>query len=200
MRRTALPLALLTAGLATLALSAAAQQPYTPPPPPGRSYAPPPPDRSYAPSPPADRSYTPPPADESDASPGPGQGYGPPGPPTPAMIDQNLSNLHNRLMLAPNQEPAWRAFFDAMHQQAQQMQAASSRMAAQVSSTAPERFTQMAQVMQQGASSMNGVARALASLYATLNASQRATIESEFPAQGGARPTPGMAGGGPPLR
>src|SRR5689334_9688284 len=89
----------------------------------------------------AQQSYSPPPP--------PNRSYAPPGPPSAATIDQNLANLHNRLMLAPDQEPAWRAFFDAMHQQAQQMQAASSRMAAQVSTTAPERFAQMAQVMQQ---------------------------------------------------
>jgi hypothetical protein len=140
----------------------------------------------------AQQSYAPPPP--------PNRSYAPAGPPSAATIDQNLSNLHNRLMLAPEQEPAWRAFFDAMHQQAQQMQAASARMAAQVSTTAPERFAQMAQVMQQGASSMNGVAQALGSLYATLNDNQRAMIESEFPARGGPRTAPDVARGGPPLR
>ena len=162
MSRTALSLALITAGCLALAGHAAAQQAYTPPPS----------DRSYA----------------------------PPGPPSPAMIDQNLSNLHNRLMLNPEQEPAWRAFFDAMHQQAQQMQGATSRMAAQVSITAPERFAQMAQAMQQGAASMNRVAQALGSLYATLDANQRSIVENEFAARGTPRPGPGMAGGGPPLR
>jgi len=140
----------------------------------------------------AQQSYSPPPgADRS---------YAPPGPPSPGVIDQNLSNLHNRLMLTPEQEPAWRAFFDAMHSQATQMQAVGSRMSAQVSTTAPERFAQMAQAMQQGASSMNGVAQALGALYASLNPDQRAIVEAEFPARGGARPSPGMAGGGPPLR
>ena len=139
-------------------------------------------------------------AQQSYAPPVPERSYAPPSPPSAATIDQNLTNLHNRLMLALDQEPAWRAFFETMHQQAQQMQAASSRMAAQTSSTAPERFAQMAQVMQQGASSMNAVAQALASLYARLNANQRAIVENEFPARGGARPGPGMASGGPPLR
>jgi hypothetical protein len=138
----------------------------------------------------AQQSYGPPPGAERN--------YAPPGPPSAAMIDQKLSSLHNRLMLTPQQETAWRGFFDAMHQQAEQMQAAGARMAAQVSTTAPERFAQMAQAMQHGAASMNGAAQALGALYATLTPGQQAIIENEFPAPGGARP--GMAGGGPPLR
>jgi protein CpxP len=142
----------------------------------------------------AQQSYAPPPGAQ--------RSYAPPGPPSAATIEQNLSNLHNRLMLTTEQEPAWRAFFDAMRQQAEQMQAAGARMAAQVSTTAPERFAQMAQAMQQGAASMNGVAQALGALYATLTPEQRTIVENEFPARGGPRPgpAPGMAGGGPPLR
>jgi len=129
----------------------------------------------------AQQPYTPP-----GAAP---RSYTPPGPPSPAMIDQRLAALHGRLGLNASQEAAWRAFFDAMHQQAQQMQSAGSRMPAP---TAPERFAEMSQVMQQSAASMGVVAQALGALYAQLSPQQRSVVEGEFQAP--------AAGSGTPLR
>jgi len=172
--------AVLAAACLALAAPAFAQQPYSPPPPGSQQpYSPPPPG--------AQQSYSPPP-------PGQQRGYAPPGPPSAATIDQRLASLHGRLGLNASQEGAWRAFFDAMHAQAQQMQAAGSRMA-QPAATAPERFAEMARVMQQGSASMGVVAQALGSLYAQLTPQQRSVIETEFQA-----PAMGGGAGGQPLR
>jgi len=183
--------AVLAVACLALAAPAFAQQPYTPPLPRAQQpYSPPPPgsQQPYSPPPPgAQQPYTP-------QAPGAQRSYAPPGPPSTATIDQRLANLHGRLGLNASQEGAWRAFFDAMHTQAQQMQDAGSRMS-QPAPTAPERFAQMAQVMQQSASSMGIVAQALGTLYAQLSPQQRSVIETEFQAQ-----ATGGGAGGPPLR
>jgi len=139
------------------------------------------------------QTYAPPGGMPPGAAPGPNtnRGYGePPG----ANVDQNLSSLHGRLTLRPEQESAWQGFASAVRQQTRQMQSTEGSML-RPAATAPERLAQMARFMQQRAAGMSAVARALTTLYAVLDANQRAIVEEEFPA-----PPPPMGGGGPPIR
>ncbi len=133
---------------------------------------------------------------------GTGPRYGPPGgmgprygPPSEASVDQNLESLRSRLAITPAQESGWQAFTSAVRQQTEQMQALTGKMR-QPGANAPQRLTQVAQVMQQRAAGMAAVAQAMTRLYADLDENQRAIVDDAFPAS---PPSPGM-GGGPPIR
>jgi hypothetical protein len=128
--------------------------------------------------------------------PGPGGYYGRQyGPPSAQSVDQNLADLRSRLAITPTQESAWEGFANAVRQQTRQMQTLSGNLR-QPGATAPERLTQVAEVMQQRAAGMSAVAQAMTRLYAVLGEEQRSVVDEEFPAPP-ARPG---AGGGPPIR
>ena len=131
---------------------------------------------------------------------GPGPGGGPyygrqHGPPSAESVDQNLADLRSRLAITPAQESAWEGFANAVRQQTRQMQTLTGNLR-QPGATAPERLTQVAEIMQQRAAGMSAVAQAMTRLYAVLTPEQRATVDEEFPAP---PMRPGM-GGGPPIR
>jgi hypothetical protein len=139
------------------------------------------------------QTYGPPGAMPPGGAPAPGanRGYGPP---SAGEVEQNLADFHRRLALRPEQESAWQGFASAVRQQTRQMQSMQGSML-RPPPTAPERLTQMARFMQQRASGMTAVARALTTLYGVLDEDQRSIVEEAFPSPPGPPPM-----GGAPIR
>lgn len=102
---------------------------------------------------------------------GPG-GYGDP----VARSDARLSALRTQLALDASQQAAWQAYESAVRAQAQDMAEDRARMWS--AGTAPERAALRAEMMADHAAGHAKVAEALRGLYAVLNATQRAVLDS----------------------
>lgn len=98
-----------------------------------------------------------------------------------ARSHKHLSELHAKLKLTADQQPAWQAFSDQVNDQAKNMGAMRDQMKDNAQSmpkkTAPERMAKMADLMKDRAQNMAQMADAVKTFYATLSAEQQATFD-----------------------
>jgi Spy/CpxP family protein refolding chaperone len=129
------------------------------------------------------------------AEPQPGQeGYGPGGPhpmwgnPQQRMEKmqqrhtERLQKLQQQLNLKPEQQAAWQAFVDAQNAMFQSPRGG-WRQAMQASTTTPDRFNKMVELMEKHVADMKEVASKAKALYDVLDPQQKSTMD-QFYAKG----------------
>lgn len=94
---------------------------------------------------------------------------------------KHLAELHAKLKLSKDQEPAWQTFSDQVTAQAKKMGEMHEHKGAdreKMGKTTPERMDMMAGMMQERAQTMRSMADALKTFYATLTPEQKATLDA----------------------
>ena len=95
----------------------------------------------------------------------------------PAMFEQRLDGLHDKLGISAEQEPAWQAFHDQAKAQGERMRAHRDTMRAQWSQsealTTPERIRRRSELMSERLAAMNDMAVAVETLYGQLTPEQQ---------------------------
>lgn len=82
-----------------------------------------------------------------------------------------------RLSITDAQEPQWNAFAEAVRTGGAQMLTACDRMETLRTGTAPERFAEVEEVMEDALAATKSIRMAFDPLYAVLDADQKATVE-----------------------
>ncbi|MDX1593720.1 MAG: Spy/CpxP family protein refolding chaperone [Gammaproteobacteria bacterium] len=107
----------------------------------------------------------------------------------PAMHEQRLEQMHERLAITAEQEPAWQAFVAQMDAQRARMQAHHEQMRTQWSAdealSLPERIQRHAEFMGERLGAMSDMARAAETLYGQLTPEQQAQLDRAPMAMGG---------------
>ena len=116
-----------------------------------------------------------------------GGGYGPGGGKQggrhdPVRHQQRMEQMHQRLGITAEQEPAWQAFTAQMDAQRERMQAHHEQMRAQWDAddalTMPERIQRRSAFMTERLAAMQEMSAALETLYAELTPEQQAQLDS----------------------
>lgn len=97
-------------------------------------------------------------------------------------MQEHETKLHDALKLTAAQEPAWKTYTDAMHQQIASMEADRKTMPAraeQEKMTAPDLLQHHLSMMQKHVVAMQAHLEATKTLYAVLTPQQQATINAE---------------------
>ncbi len=99
-----------------------------------------------------------------------------------ATMQKKLDELHSKLKLSKDQEPAWKTFSDQVSAQGKKMSDMRANMPSQMQKNmgqnAPERMEMMAGMMKDRAQDMAAMAEAMKTFYATLTPEQKATFDS----------------------
>lgn len=99
-----------------------------------------------------------------------------------ANMQKKLDELHTKLKLSKDQEPAWKTFSDQVRAQGKKMSDMHANMPGQMQKTmaqnAPDRMEMMASMMKDKAQDMSAMADAMKTFYATLTPEQKATFDS----------------------
>lgn len=114
-----------------------------------------------------------------------------PGADLPAMAAKRLERLKTDLKITPEQEPAWKAFADKANQQVTEMKNMRDKMAAAASTaakegakpaplSAPEQMAKGIEMSKQRLANMETMQAALAELYKSLTAEQKAVADQHF--------------------
>ena len=131
-----------------------------------------------------------------------GEGYGPDGSQgswgqgrhDPARHAQRLEQMHQRLAITDEQEPAWQAFVARMDAQRERMQAHHEQMRARWDAdealTLPERIARRTQMMNERLAAMADMTAALETLYGQLTPEQQKQLDQAPFMMGGGRHGP----------
>lgn len=96
-------------------------------------------------------------------------------------VDQRAARMHSRLRITPDQEPAWRAFAQAMHDSAASADQAYRQHAAHVATmSAVENLRLFAQIEQARAQGLQAMLTSFESLYGVLSDEQKKTADTIF--------------------
>ena len=96
-------------------------------------------------------------------------------------VDQRATQMHRRLLITPDQEPAWRAFAQAMHENAASADQAYRQHAAHIASmSAVENLRLFAQIEQTRAQGLQAMLTSFESLYGVLSDEQKKTADAIF--------------------
>ncbi|MDO8788762.1 MAG: Spy/CpxP family protein refolding chaperone [Sulfuritalea sp.] len=112
-----------------------------------------------------------------------------------ARVEQRLTRFKSDLKLTAQQEPLWQAFAEKSKAEAGKgFQAMRERMNDTKLVTAPERMTQMQDIMKQRVAAMESVNESFNRLYAGLTPEQKAAADKHFSNAGRHRHGPGRGG------
>ena len=96
-------------------------------------------------------------------------------------VDQRAAQMHRRLQITPDQEPAWRAFTQAMHDNAASADQAYRQHAAHIANmSAVENLRLFAQIEQTRAQGLQAMLTSFESLYGVLSDEQKKTADAIF--------------------
>lgn len=96
-------------------------------------------------------------------------------------VDQRAAQMHRRLQITPDQEPAWRAFAQAMHDNAASADQAYRQHAAHVATmSAVENLRVFARIEQARAQGLQAMLASFESLYGVLSDEQKKTADAIF--------------------
>jgi Spy/CpxP family protein refolding chaperone len=93
-----------------------------------------------------------------------------------AMMQKHIAELHDKLKLTPQQEPAWKTFIDAVKPGEMKMPSEQDRKAMDQLS-APDRMEKHLQMMKERMAKMESRLAALKTFYATLTPEQQKTFD-----------------------
>jgi hypothetical protein len=119
-----------------------------------------------------------------------------------ARADQRLTRLHADLKVTAEQEPLWQAFAEKAKAEAGKGLQAMRDNAQDLSLSAPERMTRMAEVMKQRVAAMESVNDSFRRLYDALTPDQKRVADihaARMGRMGGHRGPMGQRGGMPPV-
>lgn len=98
-----------------------------------------------------------------------------------ARIDQQITDLHARLLISPAQQPQWDRFSDVMRENARDTdQTFQRRVQAMSTMTAPENMQSYAQVTSEYAQHMQNLVPSFQALYETMSDSQKRIADQVF--------------------
>ena len=96
-------------------------------------------------------------------------------------VDQRAAQMRRRLQITPDQEPAWRAFAQVMHDNAASADQAYRQHAARIASmSAVENLRLFAQIEQTRAQGLQAMLTSFESLYGVLSDEQKKTADAIF--------------------
>jgi len=99
----------------------------------------------------------------------------------PAHVDARITQMHDRLHITPDEEPAWTAFAQTMRGNAEATARAYSERASQIQSmTAVENLRSFAAIEQARAAGLQKLLTAFETLYASLSPEQKQTADAIF--------------------
>jgi periplasmic protein CpxP/Spy len=98
-----------------------------------------------------------------------------------AWIDQRIAQMHQRLKITPEQEPAWQAFAQVMRDNMTSIEKAyADRRASVATMSAPDNMRDFAQIEQERAAGIQKLAGAFQTLYETMSDDQKKIADGMF--------------------
>jgi protein CpxP len=101
--------------------------------------------------------------------------------PAGARVDQRIAQMHQRLKITPEQEPAWQGFAQVMRDNVTSIEKAyAERRASIATMSAPDNMRNFAQIEQERAAGIQRLADAFQKLYDSMSDEQKKIADAMF--------------------